>query len=98
MTEDFGGVTMSDEDSEEDTQLHSYQCRQPTELQVNGGDMVLLRVGGVYWSKVILNGILGAVRSLLACMTSSRTQGEGSSLAGGVGNLGLLHSLDGIFS
>lgn len=36
MTEDFGGVTMSDEDSEEDTQLHPYQCRQPTELQVNG--------------------------------------------------------------
>ncbi|XP_069997920.1 ceramide transfer protein [Penaeus vannamei] len=33
MTEDFGGVTMSDEDSEEDTQLHPYQCRQPTELQ-----------------------------------------------------------------
>lgn len=62
------------------------------------GDVILLWVGGVLWSTVMQKGIWGAFRSLLGCMTSSRTRGEGSALEGGVGNLRLPHSMDGIFS
>lgn len=34
MSEDYGSLTVSDDDSEEDAQPHHYAHRQPTELQV----------------------------------------------------------------